>query len=414
MAPGAPVAVVGGLDPAGAPNGHLSYVRAHALALEAVGFDPHVFCVAGSDGVEQTDYGTLHRVATRIRHDLFAPTFSRTLAAAVADYLRGSGRLPPYLIHAFGPWGDVAVHATALLAADGLRAIPVVSAYDTIISESRDLLRGVDSDHGLGMRAYYFGSYAWQRAIGGRSERRGCRGARLLLVNYEAVANAVQTAHGPLADVRRIPYAPASAFASEPNGSLLDPRALAGLEPSDAPLIVSVSRHNPRKGIDVLLRALAQLRSHDISFRAALIGPGRLLEVHRSLADRLGISRSVAVPGAVPDVRPFLRAADVFVLPSLSEGSGSVSLIEALQAGIPVIATGVDGIPEDVVDGESGLLVPPRDAAALCDALAKLLRDPSLRARLASAARETYEQRFSADVFTEALRRTYGELGVEP
>jgi glycosyltransferase involved in cell wall biosynthesis len=195
---------------------------------------------------------------------------------------------------------------------------------------------------------------------------------------------------------------------------LLDPRALAGLEPSDAPLIVSVSRHNPRKGIDVLLRALAQLRSHDISFRAALIGPGRLLEVHRSLADRLGISRSVAVPGAVPDVRPFLRAADVFVLPSLSEGSGSVSLIEALQAGIPVIATGVDGIPEDVVDGESGLLVPPRDAAALCDALAKLLRDPSLRARLASAARETYEQRFSADVFTEALRRTYGELGVEP
>jgi glycosyltransferase involved in cell wall biosynthesis len=118
--------------------------------------------------------------------------------------------------------------------------------------------------------------------------------------------------------------------------------------------------------------------------------------------------------GWVPDPFPYLRAADVFVLPSLQEGSGSLALLEALQAGCAVVASDIDGVPEDVVHGESALLVPSSDAAALGRALEAVLVDAGLRTRLARAARATFETRFSADVFAAAIRDVYADLGVRP
>jgi glycosyltransferase involved in cell wall biosynthesis len=81
---------------------------------------------------------------------------------------------------------------------------------------------------------------------------------------------------------------------------------------------------------------------------------------------------------------------------------------------VTVVASAVDGVPEDVADGESALLVPPGDVAALGEALAAVLVDPALRRRLGAAARRTFERRFSADIFTAALSDVYADLGVRP
>jgi glycosyltransferase involved in cell wall biosynthesis len=113
-------------------------------------------------------------------------------------------------------------------------------------------------------------------------------------------------------------------------------------------------------------------------------------------------------------VLPYLRRADLFVLPSLEEGSGSVALLEALQMGTAVVASSCDGIPEDVTDGQHALLIPPGDVKALRDALARLLGDSSLRAALAARGRDLFEERFSAGRFVGALRDVYIELGVSP
>jgi glycosyltransferase involved in cell wall biosynthesis len=133
------------------------------------------------------------------------------------------------------------------------------------------------------------------------------------------------------------------------------------------------------------------------------------MEAHRNLARSLGLEESVAIPGFVPDSFSYLRHADLFVLPSLEEGSGSLSLIEALQAGTPVVASSVDGIPEDVTDGLDALLVPPNDAEALAGALRRLIVDGDLRERLRRRGRETFCRRFSADRFTAVLAGIYTE-----
>jgi glycosyltransferase involved in cell wall biosynthesis len=179
-------------------------------------------------------------------------------------------------------------------------------------------------------------------------------------------------------------------------------------------MIVAISRHDARKGVDILLHALARLRQQGVQFRACLVGGGSLLVLHRRLAVRLRLDDVTTVVGPVPDSYPYLADADVFVLPSLEEGSGSLSLLEALQAGVAVVASRVDGIPEDVTDGDTALLVAPGDATALADAIERLLADDSLREGIARRGRRAFEARFSPDLFSAALGRTYAELGVAP
>jgi glycosyltransferase involved in cell wall biosynthesis len=232
-----------------------------------------------------------------------------------------------------------------------------------------------------------------------------------VLVNYDSVARLLSREYGSGLAIRRIPYAAVTAFDPDPAAApTRPPPPIAALERAPGPLIVSVSRHSPNKGLDVLLRALGSLQSRGVAFRACLVGPGRLLDAHRRLATRLGLDGTVAIPGEVADVVPYLRAADVFVLPSLDEGSGSVSLLEALQMGAAVVASSCDGIPEDVTDGHNGLLVPPGDVDALRDALARLIGDPDRRTEIADRGRELFTDRFSADGLATALGDVYAEL----
>jgi glycosyltransferase involved in cell wall biosynthesis len=192
------------------------------------------------------------------------------------------------------------------------------------------------------------------------------------------------------------------------------PEAIQALEPTGAPLILTVARHVARKGLDLLLRALALLSRAGVGFRACLAGGGRLLPDHRRLSAELGLSGRVALPGHVPDVAPYLAQADIFVLASREEGSGSMALLEALQAGTAIVASDIDGIGEDLVHGRHALLVEPGNTRALADALARLLADAHLRAELAANARALYLERFSAERFTEALKDAYAEVGVVP
>jgi glycosyltransferase involved in cell wall biosynthesis len=99
------------------------------------------------------------------------------------------------------------------------------------------------------------------------------------------------------------------------------------------------------------------------------------------------------------------------VLPSIQEGSGSLSLIEALLAGVPVVASRIGGIPEDVADDDSALLVEPGNVSQRCDALAQVITDGALRRRLQRRSRETFLEKFSSEALIFALRATYAELG---
>jgi len=172
-------------------------------------------------------------------------------------------------------------------------------------------------------------------------------------------------------------------------------RARFGFSPDDTILVV-VARLVRLKGHLFLLEAMARLKADRPGLRCLLLGDGPMRAELETRVRQLGLASDVVFAGEIDDVLDVLPACDIFVLPSLWEGM-PVAVIEAMGAGLPVVATKVSGTPEVVVDGVTGLLVPPNDAAALAVAVAGVIDDPATRFRLAAAGRHHARAAFSFD-----------------
>lgn len=165
----------------------------------------------------------------------------------------------------------------------------------------------------------------------------------------------------------------------------------------------------PRKGQMDLLAAVARLQPSHSELRVVLFGQGRDERRLRDLRDELGLGTSVQFAGFRDDLDSYLGAFDLLVHPALTEGLGVVAL-KAQAAGVPVIASAAGGLAEVVVDGKTGLLVPPSDDKRLADAMTKLIDDSALRDRYAKAARDHARAQFSVEPMVAAHLRLYETL----
>ncbi|MEE9386774.1 MAG: glycosyltransferase family 4 protein [Nannocystaceae bacterium] len=173
------------------------------------------------------------------------------------------------------------------------------------------------------------------------------------------------------------------------------------------PRIVVVARLQPPKDYGTLFAALTNLRALPWSLRWIGDGPRR---VHAErLAARLGLHGRVTFSGSSVTVDDELSRAQVFVLTSLHEGF-PLSILEAMRAGLPVVATDVGGIPESVDHGRTGLLVAPQDETSLTEALGRLLQDAALRKDMGAAGRTRYERKFDVARQYAATLRFYREV----
>ena len=173
--------------------------------------------------------------------------------------------------------------------------------------------------------------------------------------------------------------------------------------------ILSVGRAVPKKGYDDLLKALALLPD-GLNWRFRHIGGGILIDELREQAERLGLSERIEWSGPQPQkvVLSALRDADIFTLASKVAADGDRDglpnvLMEAQSQAIAVAATDAAGIPELIVAGETGLLTPPGQPAALADALTRLIVDPKLRERLGRGGFQRVRSSFSLDASIDAL-----------
>lgn len=178
--------------------------------------------------------------------------------------------------------------------------------------------------------------------------------------------------------------------------------------PDEAPLAGIIARLTEQKAHRILFDAVAQ-RSDLASLHLLVVGDGELRDGLQRRVDALGLDKRVHFAGARRDLGNVLAAIDVFVMPSLWEGL-PLSLVLAMGAGLPAIATRVAGIPEVIQDGVSGLLVPPGDQEQLGAALSRLIGDSGLRIALGEAARAFVRPRFGIDGYVAAVTDLYDEL----
>ncbi len=170
--------------------------------------------------------------------------------------------------------------------------------------------------------------------------------------------------------------------------------------------IVHVGRLYHVKGQDTLVDAMATVHRDLPEARLTIVGDGPTRSALEAQSDRLGLQAVIRFEGKQDDVRPFLAAASLFVLPSRSEGI-SIALLEAMASGLPVVATDVGGNSE-VLDTTMGVLVPPESPSALAESIVTLLSNPESAAQSGRNARNRIEADFSLAATGAAYDQAYG------
>lgn len=379
--------LINGKNPLSRGGGYQTYTYNLAKLLTSLGYCVHLFCFGRNNGVRRSSIGTIHTIASRFYYlpilrsvevaglVVLAPILARTIGTAFDS----SAQL---IVWGMGPW----TLAGAILKAIRRQNTHLVSYYPTTFAhEFQGTRKAVNvNDHGFRITLQVV--FVWWTLIPFYSliERLFLGACDTIVTHYRSAEKILSSQFG-IAKTKlvRLPYY------TEPVARIQASQT-AAIPIVPPPLVAIISRHDGRKGINYLLHACVILNRQGIRYSVIIVGTGMLLDAHRRLAKRLNVS-NVFLLGFVADPLTLLKKADLYVFPSVEEGSSAYSILEAMQFGLPIVATNVDGIPEDLDHEQSALLVPPFDPEILAASMRRLLEDRVLARRLGRTAKARYQ-----------------------
>lgn len=225
----------------------------------------------------------------------------------------------------------------------------------------------------------------------------------------EAVRNFV-TAHEKIKEEKTaVIYNGADEERFSPGGDPSSARARLGID-RGSPVVGTVSSLTPHKGQEFLVQAAARIRETHPSAKFLIVGDGPLRRSLEEQAQRLSLQSSLIFTGARRDIPEMLSLMDIFVLPSSSREGLGMAIIEAMAMEKPTVATDIGGIPEAVLDGETGLLVRPRDSDALARAIIELIDDPERAKAMGKKGRDRFVQKFTRKRMLSDIEDLYLDL----
>jgi glycosyltransferase involved in cell wall biosynthesis len=335
-----------------------------SLANLLSALDPRIEAVVLGTHSRIVEWVASHRKA--VATVVLPPIGRKRDVRAIAAHYRAIRRLRPDILHVSlnSPWAS---HWAILsgLAAPGVRVVAVEQLPRPTASLRQRLLKRFTARR-----------LAAQVAVGKRSADEVARLAGVPRSAIRTIYNCV-----PELDLEPLP------------------------RPSNGPVVGSLGRLEPQKGFDVLVRALPELPG----VTAVLVGEGSERDRLVNVAESLDVAGQLVLTGWSEEARRHLTTFDVFVLPSRFEGFPLV-LVEAMLAGLPIVATDVGSVAEAVLDTEVGLLVPPEDPHALGAALHRLLDEPERAREMGSRGRELARERFSLGAMARAYEALYDEV----
>jgi glycosyltransferase involved in cell wall biosynthesis len=363
-----------------AAGGMRQHVLQLATGLAEAGFDAEVACPGDSDVVQSALAAGVEVRPVPIVGPL-RPMRDLEAVLVLADVIRG-GRFD--IVHAHGSKAGLVGRIAALLA----------GAPRRIVTVHNDVLGG---SVGPRMRRAVVFAERWLAGHTSRIITVSDALRRSMIDEIGVDPDLVVTVHNGL-DL-------------EPFLAWSDPepaRRRYGI-PRDAVVLGQAARFAPQKAHDVLVAAAVPVLERVPGAWLVLAGDGPLLEPVQRQAAATSVADRIVFPGFEHDVRGFLGALDVFVSSPVSEGLGN-GAIEAMAAGLPVVSTRTGGVPEVVVEGETGLLAEPGDVVALTDAMLRLARDPALRRQMGDAGRRRATDEFAEQGMLARTAAIYREV----
>lgn len=403
--------IISGKSPIGDSGGYPAYAYNLARILTRLGYEVIIFAVRDTSSIQKTPFGTIYFTSTKIirifpilRHIALAglPYYSIILYKAMKNVLI-TNKINSCIVWGMGPWGFPGVFLKLFAP-----KITSVSLFTSYFTSTRHEMQGaykaikVD-DYGVGAKLKYFMVYHVVARMFHVFEQLTLWWCDRIIVHYRSSESIMQKYFSvSRSKIVRFPWY-VDIFPREGPQSKT-------LKSFSHPLIVSICRHDPRKGLNFLIRAMKEVVRVKPKAHCLIIGSGEFLELNKKLVKKLHLEKNVSVFGFVPDIRPILREVDIAVVVPLAQGSSALTVLEAMSYGKAIVGSRCDGIPEDITHEHSGLIVPPGDSDAIAQAIIRLIQNPSLRKRLGLAAFAAYKKRFGLKKIEQNLLKVLREF----
>lgn len=403
--------IISGKSPLGDSGGYPAYAHNLACMLTANGHTVNLFAISDTSRSQKTEFGTVYFSGTKLVR--MFPILHHLALAGLPYYtillyktMRRVLEMTPHkhcIVWGMGPWGLPGVFLK-LFPPHGSTVSLLTSYFTSTRHEMAGAYRAIRiGDYGFLPKVKYFLVYHLIARIFHMLEQITLWWCDQIIVHYKSSEKIVKKyfALRPRQTIIRFPwYVDIFSREGKQTKSLLS---------YPHPFIVSICRQDPRKGLNFLIRAMEAVVNVNPRVHCLIVGTGELLEPHKNLVRKLHLDHNVSVVGFVPDIRPLLKEADIAVIVPLAQGSSALTVLEAMSYGKAIIGSRCDGIPEDIDDGKSGLIVPPGDEGAIAQAIIRLIQNPVLRKRLGAGAYAAYQKRFGLQKMQQSLQHVISQ-----
>lgn len=410
-----PIFLVSGKSPAKNPGGYAAYAYNMAKVFISLGHPVYIIAQGPESSCEKTEIGEEHIVSSPFINKLSflksielaaLPLFSPLFVKEIENILIKE-KFDKFIIWGMGPWSYTGVELKKKF---NNRAKFIAFYPTTFLHEMKGSYDAIRiKDYGLLLKLKYLFVLQIISRIYGILESKTVKVADLITLNYVYPEKFLMDQFGiDSSKFRQMSYY-VEVFKRKAISSNSE-KEIINIFKKNKTLII-VCRQDPRKGINFLLHAFRILLNKKIkNVKLLVVGSGSMLQANKNLAQKLNLGNNVIFTGFVADFEPFLKKADIFVFPAIEEGSGSLSVLEAMKFGKPIVVTDCDGIPEDIIHGKSGLVIPKMDSKALADNIYILLNNKKKARLMGKNAEKRYKEKYSFEFMKNDVEKILNEL----
>lgn len=398
-----PIFIISGKSPLGDPGGYPAYSHTLSHALFSIGHPVFTLAVGKEQSIEKGKFAEIHtlrsgllRFIPVIKHLALAglPYYSILFAREIVQIIKQK-KIQYFILWGMGPWTFTGLVLRFFLPRD--TKMIIFSSYFT--STRHEMKGALDAirikDYGILPKIRYFIVYELVARFFHIFEKLALDTSDVVIIHYESSRKIIQRYFGvPNKKIQKFPW---YSEIFKRHGKNMTAKQFRH------PLIVSICRQDPRKGINFIIRAIEILSRKFTNIRCEIVGTGSFLNLNIELVKRLRLSKYINFPGFVGDINPLLSEADIAIIVPLAQGSSALTVSEAMSHGKAIVGSNCDGIPEDITNNVSGLIVKKGDEVSLANALAKLIKNPSLRKKLGKNAYTKHKNRFGFDLMKKNI-----------
>lgn len=400
-----PVFIISGKSPLGDPGGYPAYAHTLSNILSDLHYKVYTLAIDKTKSIKKTPYGEIHFLSNKILSHIpllkslalaGLPFYSIMFAREMVKIVKKEN-IDSFILWGMGPWGFPGFILKFLLP-KGIKVNMVTSYFTSTRHEMKGALDAIRiKDYGIVPKIRYFMVYEIVARIFHIFEKLTLMSSEIVIVHYDSSKRIIKKYFN--VQDKKIHLFPWYSKIFKREGE-----DLAKTTKYSHPLVVSICRQDPRKGINFIIHAIRIASKTIPDINCLIVGSGSFLKLNRQLVDKLNVSKNVAVVGFASDIHPILTQADIAIVVPLAQGSSALTVSEAMSYGKAIIGSDCDGIPEDITNNTSGIIVKKANEKAIADAMIRLIEDGKLRNRLGKNAYNAYKSRFGFSKMKESIK----------